>query len=329
MTQSGELDSVRHLLEAWGVIKKDSRPKLTILGGGISNLIVKAETPDGTWVVKQPLAKLRVNQEWYADRNRILKEASCLRLIRRYIGQEYAPKVLFEDRTNLACLLECAPQGTKTWKEELLNGKVDSNVTRGVANFLSQFHLKTHGVVEISREFGDITNFLQLRIDSYLVALIPLYSNLSDQINEIITGLTSTRICLVHGDFSPKNILLLPDGRLWVIDAEVAHYGNLAFDVAFCANHLIIKSVHMRSNDYLNEARRFWQLYWKEAEPLGERNFTVRVLGGLMLARVDGKSPIEYLDEPARSTIRKLSSRFVEKRVSDFDEIIDSVKREL
>lgn len=329
MTQTQDLDSVRDLLLEWGVIQKDSRPKLTILGGGISNLIVKVETPDGMWVVKQPLAKLRVNQEWYADKNRILKETSCLRLIHRYIGQDYAPKVLFEDRTNLACLLECAPIGTRTWKEELLNGKIDPIVTTHVANFLSQFHLKTHEVDEIRQEFGDITNFLQLRIDSYLVALLPLYSNLRDQINEIISGLTSTRICLVHGDFSPKNILLLPDGKFWVIDAEVAHYGNLAFDVAFCVNHLIIKSVHVKSIAYLDEARRFWQLYWKEAEPLGQRNFTVRVLGGLMLARVDGKSPIEYLDESARITIRKLSASFVERRVDNFDELIDNVEQVL
>lgn len=326
---SEDLKPIKDLLLTWGVVSNDSDLKLSILGGGISNLIVKVQSSEGTWVLKQPLEKLKANEDWYADRSRVLREVACLEVIRKYVGEEYAPRVLFEDKANYACLLEYAPDGTTNWKQELLHGNVNPNVTEKVARFLSQFDLNTRGVKSIKEEFRDITNFLQLRIDPYLLFLADQHSDLKGQLKEIVTGLTSIQITLVHGDFSPKNILLLPDGRLWIIDAEVAHYGNHAFDIAFCLTHLILKSLHLKSPSHLREAKSFWRHYWKESEELGQQNFTVRVLAGLMLARIDGKSPVEYLAEDVRSRVRKLSRQLIEQRVDDFDQLVGIVEEEL
>lgn len=323
------LIAVKALLVKWGLVNEVSEPTLTVLGGGVSNLVVKAESSSGTWIVKLPLAKLRVSDDWFADRSRVMRETSCLKIISKCVGEKYAPRVLYEDPSNFACALECAPEGTTTWKEELLSGKIDPLVTERVAYFLSKFHFVTRGDSSIEREFSNTSNFLELRIHPYLDEIATRHEGLKTKIDEITSGLTRIQVCLVHGDFSPKNILRLPDGRLWIIDAEVAHYGNPAFDVAFCLNHLIIKAFHMKSNAYLEEAKRFWSVYWSESGWSGQQDFTVRVLGALMLARIDGKSPIEYLDETNRARIRKLSYDYVENKIDDFHELLDRVSSEI
>lgn len=300
---------------------------LKVLGGGVSNLVVKVETSNGgTFVVKSSLPKLRVNEDWFADRSRIVREVACLRVIAKYVGQEFVPKVLREDPANYACALECAPDNTLTWKKDLLEGRIDPRITEIVALFLTRFHGKTHENEEVRREFEDQSNFIQLRINPYIVRILERYADLKEPLDEIIAGLLSEKLCLVHGDFSPKNILLLPDGRVWMIDCEVAHYGNPAFDVAFCANHLLLKAIHLSSLSHLEEARRFWVDYWRDSQWSGQEQFTAKVLGSLLLARVDGKSPAEYLTEKDREKVRKLSREFVSTRLDDFEELTQTVR---
>jgi 5-methylthioribose kinase len=324
---SQDLKLIDDLMTAW---KVDEKRKLTLLGGGVSNLVVKVETANETFVVKSSLPKLRVQDDWFADRSRIARESSCLRVIAEYVGSEFAPKVLREDVASYACALECAPEGTVTWKHDLLAGKVDSSKTSRVANFLARFHNATWDDRKIREEFRDQSNFVQLRINPYLVTVSQRHPDLKPSLDNVIHGLLSRQLCLVHGDFSPKNILLLPDGRIWIIDCEVAHYGNPAFDVAFCVNHLLLKAVHLSSPMLLAEARRFWTEYWTNASNSEEKSFTVTVLGALMLARVDGKSPVEYLNEENRRIVREMSRGFVLSRTDDFDvltKVVESVIR--
>jgi 5-methylthioribose kinase len=324
---SDDLQSIENLLPGWGISKD---PVLTVLGGGVSNLVVKVETRSGEkFVVKTSLPKLRVNEDWFADRSRIVQEAACLRVIAKYVGAEFAPKVLREDAARYACMLECAPEGTVTWKKDLLDRKVVPAVTQKVAFFLSKFHGNTRDVETIQSEFSDQSNFVQLRINPYLVRISERHPDMKPQLDEVISDLLSKKLCLVHGDFSPKNILLLPDGRVWIIDCEVAHYGNPAFDVAFCTNHLILKAIHLSSFSHLDEAERFWKDYWQDSGWSQQEKFTVRVLGALMLARVDGKSPAEYLDEKDRDAVRDLSHRFVRDRVDDFGDVVSIVEEKI
>jgi 5-methylthioribose kinase len=324
-----DLHFVEELLESLG-ISSEENPVLKVLGGGVSNLVVHVETQSGeSFVVKTSLPRLRVEEDWFADRERIFREASCLRIIAEYVGQEFAPKVLGEDRAHYACLLECAPEGTVTWKKELLEGRVDPAITEKVAFFLSQFHGKTRDVEAVRSNFSDPANFVQLRINPYLVRTSERHPDLKEPLEEIISNLLSKKLCLVHGDFSPKNILLLPDGRVWIIDCEVAHYGNPAFDVAFCTNHLILKALHLSSSRHLDAARNFWRSYWQDAGWSQQEEFTVRVLGALMLARVDGKSPAEYLSEKDRITVRELSRILVSDRVDHFDKLALMVEEKI
>ncbi|MEF8856196.1 MAG: phosphotransferase, partial [Haloplanus sp.] len=117
---------------------------------------------------------------------------------------------------------------------------------------------------------------------------------------------------LVHGDYSPKNVLVdrSDDPVPWILDFEVAHWGDPAFDAAFMLNHLFIKSIynHDRHAAYADAADRFWTAYDRAAEWDIERE-TVAELAVLMLARVDGKSPVEYVDRAVAEALRRVAKR--------------------
>ena len=326
------LEQTKQLFQKWHIVPEERTNKLksTVLGGGVSNLVVKIECPPSEeWVLKKALGKLRVNEDWFADQSRIFRETACLNAISKYVGPEYVPRVYFEDRENFACLLECAPKNTVTWKEELLRGKFDHLVFEKVSSLLANFHRNTQNIEALERQFGDITNFLQLRISPYVEAISRRHTDLEPQLGEVIAGLVTQKLCLVHGDMSPKNILLLPDRRVWIIDCEVAHYGNPAFDIAFCMNHLILKSLHLNSLTLLDRAGNFWDEYWKRSCWSRQKAFSVRVLAALMLARIDGKSPVEYLDESKRILVRKLARNLIEKREDSFERLSSSVACEI
>jgi len=260
-----------------------------------------------------------------ADRGRIFAECSCLRIIRDRVTNHPAPEVFFEDRDLFACVLEYAGDGYHTWKQDLLSGLVDQKVTQRVADILAEFHSRTLDDQELRGKFEYDSNFNQLRLDPYLVTTTRRNPEIETQMTEIISFL-SKKYCLVHGDFSPKNILVLPDGRVWVIDCEVAHYGNPAFDIAFCTNHLLLKSIHTRTRAHLKEASTLWSSYWSKMATKELEGEAVRTTAALMLARIDGKSPVEYLDEGERSTVREVSRDLVRRREEDFTALLDAVK---
>ncbi|MEM0482707.1 MAG: aminoglycoside phosphotransferase family protein [Nitrososphaerota archaeon] len=326
--QLGDLNAVNKLLKSWGLITREDEAKLTILGGGVSNIVVKVSTGEGTWVVKKALPKLRVSDEWVAKPDRVLIEAACLKTIARLIGQDYVPKVLKIDAVNYAIMIEYAGDTAKVWKRELLKNVIDRSITLRVAQDIARLHNESMGDEETRTIFRDTENFLELRIDPYFITIAKRHPDISGRVKEVIRFLTDTRLALVHGDFSPKNILLLDNGRYWMIDPEPAHFGNPVFDLAFCLNHLFLKAIHLASNEVLDGARLFWDEYWSRAE-LGNKDElkrqTVRTLSCLMLARVDGKSPAEYLSDKDRLTVRSIAKRHITSATNDIDEIYISL----
>jgi len=305
-----------------GLCQADESPVIETLAGGISNLVVRVRTQKGTWIVKQALPRLRVKDEWLAARTRIFAETACLRLIRDRIQNRPAPAVVLEDRESFACALEDMGDGSRTWKQDLLSGVVDQDITRRVAQILSELHSATWEKDDVRAQFADMSNFHQLRLDPYLATVARRHPDIRFQLEETVVFLREERFCLVHGDFSPKNILLLPDGRIWVIDCEVAHYGNPAFDIAFCANHLILKAVHLNSLALFEEAQRLWSVYWKEMGSARFEGEAVRTLSALMLSRIDGKSPVEYLDDVERERVRRISRALIGDREENFTTLI-------
>ena len=82
-----------------------------------------------------------------------------------------------------------------------------------------------------------------------------------------------------------------------MIDWEIVHRGDPAFDVAFLLNHLLLKTIHRPAsrNDYEACGAAFLDAYGQDLDLA----YVLGLVGCLMLARVDGKSPAEYLTEPS------------------------------
>lgn len=138
----------------------------------------------------------------------------------------------------------------------------------------------------------------------------------------------ATHLALVHGDVSPKNILMGKENPIF-LDAETAWFGDPAFDLAFCLNHFLLKSVFrsMSVKDYLACFESFTNNYlgevnWEPSENIETR--AANLLPILLLARVDGKSPVEYLtNESAKNQIRKIASEIFLHQPKKLSEIVN------
>lgn len=281
------------------------------LGGGVSNVVVRVDAPGepGGLVLKQSLPRLRVEQEWLADPERIYREAASLRYLAEVLPASALPKVVHEDRANYLFIMTAAPAGGVNWKDALLAGNVDPGAANQVGTLLGRIH--QHSAVTDDRipeeleQFADQRCFVQLRIDPYHRAIAAVHPNLANAIAIEAQRMLNRRLALVHGDYSPKNVIVAGSGaaaEVFLLDFEVAHLGNPVFDPAFMLNHLTLKAIHQPrlAGEYNAAARAFWSAYLDNAGTLAadltrfERE-TVRQLGVLLLARIDGKSPAEYI----------------------------------
>ena len=268
-------------------------------------------------VVKQSLPRLRVAQEWHAKRERVLTEARALTLAAE-LTPAHVPAVVDVDPVRYAIVIERAPSSWSPWKEQLLAGVANPSTGRRLGEVLAAWHASTSG--EGAREaFGDHEAFDQLRVDPFYRTVARRWPQLGATIEEYVDTMLSRRTCLVHGDYSPKNVLV-GDG-LWVVDFEVAHAGDPSFDVAFMLTHLLLKSIRRpaESGAYLACGRAFVDAYRDRPWPL-DLAYVLGHVGCLALARVDGKSPVEYLDERGRECARAAGRRLLAGPPESLDE---------
>lgn len=305
-------DTVPHWLALHGIDGKGGR--FTDLGGGVSNLVVLAELPGRRLVIKQSLARLRVRDEWLSERDRIFREAAAMRWLGSKMTGGRVPALIVEDRENFAIAMEAAPEAASMWKTRLFNGVMEADDARSAGALLGSMVNVSYGQAEAQALFGDQTVFDQLRIDPYYRTTAARHPACADYFAALMTESAARRFSLTHGDWSPKN--LLTDGReMWVIDWEVIHYGDPSFDVAFLVNHLFLKSLAMPSHraTLASLAANFLDSF-EAARPAAADwvvSASARHLPALLLARVDGKSPVEYLDEAATLTARTSALRAI------------------
>jgi 5-methylthioribose kinase len=300
-------ETVGSYLVARGLV--DGRAEVTAaeLAWGVSNVVLAVEGDGLRAVVKQALPRLRVQDEWLAKRERALTEAEALRAAGA-IEPGSVPAVLDADPDACAIVIAQAPAAWRNWKELLLGGVADPAVAQRLGELLGSWHRGTEDDPEIAKRFGDSEAFVQLRVDPYHRTVMRRWPALERAIGAYVELMLDTQRCLVHGDFSPKNVLVGVEG-LWVLDFEVAHVGDPVFDLAFMLNHLMLKAIHrpVELDDYRACAEAFLSAYGREAQP----EYLLGHVGCLMLARVDGKSPAEYLEEPERLQARAIGTRLV------------------
>lgn len=305
------------------------------LAGGVSSDIVRVTLPDGrAFCAKRALGQLKVAAVWEAPLERNHYEVAWLRRANAIVPGA-APRVIAEDREHGIALLEyLAPEDFALWKAELLAGRSDPDVPTRVAEALGRIHAATLHDASAAAEFPTDHLIDALRFDPYLRHLAGRYPELAPHILATMESCRHTHIALVHGDVSPKNILVSRrDGHPVLLDAECAWYGDPAFDAAFCLNHLVLKSIHLPrlAAALLGQADGFlrtWLGHFPEALQAGIEARVAALLPCLMLARVDGKSPVEYLDEAARQSVREAAIPLIHTPRRQVRGVLEAIDRQ-
>jgi 5-methylthioribose kinase len=299
-----ELDetSLAGYLTARGVAPPGAAVAVRALSGGVSNVVLLAEWDGGSVVVKQALAQLRVAVEWLFDRARIYVERDCFDVLAQRLPGA-APTVVFADDAEYVFGMTVAPPGGEVWRDALGAGRFDPATTAQAARLLGRLQAQTAGDAEIARRFDDRMPLMQGRVDPFHRFVAAAHPPLAGAIDREVQRLLATRSVLVHGDYSPKNLIAYPD-RVLLLDCEVAHWGDPAFDPAFLLCHLLLDGCHHRDERVAANADAFWAAYRDAGGCAADEAAVVAELGCLLLARADGKSPLPGLDPATRAAIR-------------------------
>jgi aminoglycoside phosphotransferase (APT) family kinase protein len=300
--------NVADYLRGRGVLPAGAEARVAPLSGGISNVVLRVDWAEGSVVVKQSLPALRVEERWEFDPARIVVERKCMVALGTLLPAGAVPAVIDADDRELVLTMSCAPDGGVVWKDALLRGELDPAVARRAGELLGRVHAGSAGDEALAESFDDLMPLVEGRIAPYHRTAARAHPDLAALIEADAERLMTQRRALVLGDYSPKNLISYPD-RLLVLDFEVAHWGDPAFDAAFMLTHLALKAVHLRERhaEYLAAARAVWDAYSSVAGAAGAYEAdVVNELGVLLICRVDGMSRAEYLDEPSRALVREL-----------------------
>jgi 5-methylthioribose kinase len=309
-------------LRGRGHIGKDETPRHTVLAGGVSNRTVLVERENGTaWVLKQALAKLRVASEWFSSPERIGREALGLRWLSQLTPPGAIPRLIFEDEENHFLAMEAVPPPHENWKTILLRGEVERGAVEQFGRLLGGIHRQAQARrEELEPVFRDSSFFESLRLEPYYAHSAGQTAEAGAFLRELMAATRAARETLVHGDYSPKNILVRNQG-LVLLDHEVVHWGDPAFDLGFSMTHFLSKAHHLRA--HRGKFAEAAHLYWKSYDDNSCEERAVRHTLGCLLARVDGKSPLEYLDADERRRQRAAVLGLIAAPPSAMDELIE------
>ncbi len=320
MNQQTEETLVRDALLRMRLIDADECPQITPLAGGVSSLIARADTRRGPLCVKQALPELKVATHWSAPLERSHAELDWIRQVGAWLPGT-VPAILGEDRESYAFAMSwLEPALHPVWKLQLRDGIARPAFAAEVARQLATIHAASADDDALAQTFANDENFFQLRLDPYFGAAARVHADCAPMLQQLIADTASHKRALVHGDISPKNLLAGPKGPVF-LDAECAWYGEPAFDAAFCLCHLLAKCLWrpQSARDFLACFDAFADAYlagvnWEAAAALEAR--IARLLAAILLARVDGKSPLEYLDERGKAIQRQFALARVRSPVS-------------
>ncbi|WP_311029087.1 phosphotransferase family protein [Mesorhizobium koreense] len=321
------------LVEELGIARPDKIIAVKPLSGGVASDIAVVSLVDRDICVKFALPRLKVAEDWRAPVHRNRAEYAWLSFAGT-VAPKSVPRLLGISASLHGFAMEyLAGTDIYLWKTALLKEAPGRREAERVGDVLGRIHAASTRLDFDRSPFFNRDDFRSLRLEPYLAFTAGKHPDLASRLIALAERLYASEIALVHGDVSPKNILFCGADPI-LLDAECATMGDPCFDVAFCLNHLILKSVHLpASRDrLLGSVGRFWAAYsshiaWEEPQAMEER--VAALLPALMLARVDGKSPVEYLSEASRATVRALAVPLISHPVATLGELVTTLKAEL
>lgn len=312
LTQPAIVDA----LERMGLCERGTKPVIEPLAGGVSSDIWRVDLGARRLCVKRALPRLKVAQLWEAPVARNQFEWEWFRVVAQFCP-ETVPRLVAQDADAALFVMEyLEPLDFPLWKSQLRDGIAEESTASAVGARLARIHRATADDERIAERFRTDDNFYAIRLEPYLVAASRVHPDLGGKLERLVEVTATTKRTLVHGDVSPKNILVGRHGPVF-LDAECAWYGDPAFDIAFCFNHLLLKCLWTpaASKGFLACFDRLAETYfagvaWEEPAAIEAR--VARLLPGLFLARVDGKSPVEYVtEERDKERVRRVARRLL------------------
>lgn len=298
-------------------ITEESTVRTALVGGVSCDVAIVRDAEGHEIVVKQALPKLKVAADWRSDPARSSVEVDALRVMRDLLGAAAVPEVLWEDAPNHRFAMQRVDPRLRNWRDELNQRRVDPATATRAGELLGQLHSRSAARSDLADRFANREFFEQLRIEPFFRRIAQRNPQLSDPVNEVIASLRTAGRVLVHGDFSPKNMLV--DGsQVVILDCEVAHWGNPRFDLAFCLTHLILDGLHKPpAREFAAAAIRFLDAYSLSGIAGAFDALLVRMTGCLLLARLEGDSPIDYLRELNVPVVKRVAMDLIESPVDD------------
>jgi aminoglycoside phosphotransferase (APT) family kinase protein len=324
----------RPALERMGLLAPGESLALEPLTGGVSSDIFLARLPSGNVCVKRALSRLRVQADWRAPVERNRYEVAWMRTAAE-VAPEAVPAILGEDAQSGCFAMQWLdPDSHPVWKHQLRDGILDGHTAREVGRRLAAIHAHTAGRAAVAEAFDTEHIFVPIRIEPYLLATARVHPEHASALEQLAETTRTTRLAVVHGDVSPKNILVGPRGPVF-LDAECAWYGDPAFDLAFCLNHLLLKCLWRPQwwVQYLHAYTALFETYlagatWEPRAAVEAR--AARLLPGLFLARVDGKSPVEYIQSEAdRDKVRRVAGALLQAPANRLGAVRDAWRAEI
>jgi aminoglycoside phosphotransferase (APT) family kinase protein len=304
-----------------GLVGAHQHVALTPLAGGVSSDVYRVDLWSGAVCVKRALPRLKVAADWRAPVERNHWEVEWLR-VAGGIAPGSVPAIYGEDRdAGCFAMAFLPPAGYPVWKTQLGAGEIASATAFAVGDVLGRIHAATANRPDVAQRFPTDAIFHAIRLEPYLVATGRAHPDLAPRLAALVEATRTTKRVLVHGDFSPKNLLVGPAGPV-ILDAECAWYGDPAFDLAFVLNHLLLKGAwrsawRARYVDAFAALSRAYLAHVRWEAPAACEARAAALLPGLMLARIDGKSPVEYLEaEASRAEVRAFARGLLAAPVS-------------
>ena len=313
----------RNLLQANSYL---GNATVEVLTGGVSCVVLAVSNEHVDLVVKQALPELKTKAKWVADQRRAIVEADAMRTFHS-ITPDSVPELIDMDPDNFTLTMSRLPHSCTNWKQDMLEGRIYPEMGEKLGSILATWHNATAVDAAVKEKFMEDSLFEQLRVSPFYRAVKDKNPNLQGVISHLITEITTIKSTLVHGDFSPKNIMATSDHRPIVLDFEVAHTGNPVFDLAFVSAHLLCKTIRAEKitekEELISTANRFLTSY-RQTSHLQVAESLPHHVALIALARVEGVSPVNYLDQPAQDHLVALTKSALLDSGMSFEKLFES-----